>query len=92
MPVTVCSPIPNFPSVFPLKMTILLVLFPLMLLHGYIQVFQPAQASLALPLAVRSPYLSYWLPQNGSANISDQFHLAPTKSDLYQVCLFLQSE
>ena len=66
-----------------------LLLFLLMLLHGHIQVFRPVQADLGLPLAVRSPYLSYWLPQNGSANISDQFHLAPTKSDLYQVCLFL---
>ena len=76
-----------------------LLLFLLILLHGYFQGFQPAQADLGLipsrgsqlgvPLAVRSPYLNYWLPQNGSANISDQFHVAPTKSDMYQVCLFL---
>ncbi len=72
-------------------MTVLL-LISLLLLHGHVQVFQPVQASLsslALPLAVRSPYLSYWLPQNGSANISDQFHPAVTKSDVSQVCLFL---
>jgi len=71
-------------------MTILLF-FPLLLLHIHIQVFQPVQAlpSIALPLAVRSPYLSYWLPQNGSATISDQFHPSPTESDLSKVCLFL---
>ena len=62
-----------------------LLLFLLILLHGHIQLFRPVQADLGLPLAVRSPYLSYWLPQNGSANITDQIHLAPTKSDLYQV-------
>jgi hypothetical protein len=74
-----------------MKMTFLL-LFLLMLFHGHIQVFRPVQAAdLGLPLAVRSPYLSYWLPQNGSANITDQIHLAPTKSDLDQVCLLLSS-
>ena len=89
IPVTVHWP-PH--SVFPLKVKMTFsLLFLLVLLHEHIQLFRPVQADLGLPLAVRSPYLSYWLPQNGSANITDKIHLPPTKSDLDSVCLFVDS-
>ena len=47
----------------------MLVILPLVLLALFHQQIQPIQAiSVALPLAMRSPTLSYWLPQNdGSA-------------------------
>ena len=70
-------------------MTYLLPFVLLALLHEQIQPVQ-ASFSIALPLAVRSPYLSCWLPQgNASANATDQYRLSPTRSNLSQVCLFL---
>jgi len=48
---------------------LLFVLQVLVLFHGQIQTVQALYFSIALPLAVRSPYLSCWLPMvNGSDN------------------------
>ena len=54
---------------------------------GQIQTVQALDFSVALPLAVRSPYLSCWLPRvNGSDNAAG---ISPTRSNLSQVGLFL---
>jgi len=63
----------------------LLLLFavPFLPLGQAQQAFYPV----GIPLAVRSPYLSCWLPlSNGSA----WDRTLPTTSDLSQVCSFLQ--
>jgi hypothetical protein len=63
----------------------LLLLFavPFLPLGRAQQTFYPV----AIPLAVRSPYLSCWLPLS---NGSTWDRTLPTTSDLSQVCLFLQ--
>jgi hypothetical protein len=66
---------------------LLFVLQVLVLFHGQIQTVQALYFSIALPLAVRSPYLSCWLPRvNGSDNAAG---ISPTRSNLSQVGLFL---
>jgi len=51
-----------------------------------------ANYSVALPLAVRSPYLSCWLPQiNGTANATSHDAPSATASDLSQVSPFSKS-
>jgi len=73
-------------SVALLKMPVILLFVLLVLFH-----IQPAQAnySVAIPLAVRSPYLSCWLPQiNGTANATSHDAPSATTSDLSQVRLF----
>ena len=69
------------------NMPIMLLFVLLVLFHQHIQLAQAqGKFSVALPLAVRSPYLSCWLPQiNGTANATS--HDAPfaTASDLSQV-------
>ena len=81
------NPIP----VFPLSMTSFLLFVLLVLLHTGNQI-QAVQAqgpfSVALPLAVRSPYLNCWLPRvNGSDNAAG---ISPTRAYLPQVGPFLQ--
>jgi hypothetical protein len=68
-----------FLTAFPLNM---LAILPLVLLALFHQEFQPIQAaSVALPLAMCSPFLSCWLPQiNGFANAIDSY-----PSSIYQV-------
>jgi len=63
-------------SIFPLNMSVILLFVLLVLFHEHIQ---PTQAySVALPLAVRSPYLSCWLPQiNGTVNATSCRGLRP---------------
>jgi hypothetical protein len=53
----------------------MLVVLPLVLLALFHQQIQPIQAvSVALPLAMRSPSLTCWLPQiNGFANTTDYY-------------------
>ena len=64
---------------------LLFVLQVLVLFYGQIQTVQALDFSIALPLAVRSPYLSCWLPRvNGSDNVAG---ISPTRSDLSQVGL-----
>src|SRR6266851_5173756 len=77
-------------SIFPLNMVNLLLFVLLVLLREQIRPVQ-ASFSIALPLAVRSPYLSCWLPQlNGSSNAAPPYHsISPTRSNLSQVCLFI---
>jgi len=60
-----------------LTMTGLLVVFVLLvLLHEQLEPVQ-ASFSVALPLTVRSPYLSCWLPQvNGSDNATLPYHIS----------------
>jgi hypothetical protein len=68
---------------------LLFVLQVPVLFHGQIQTVQALYFSIALPLAVRSPYLSCWLPLvNGSDNAAG---ISPTRStlNLSQVGLFL---
>jgi len=66
---------------------LLFVLQVLVLLHEQLEPVQ-ASFSVALPLAVRSPYLSCWLPQvNGSDNGTVPYHISATRSNLSQVCL-----
>ena len=63
----------------------LLLLFavPLLPLGQAQQTFYPV----AIPLAVRSPYLSCWLPLSNGTTWD---RTLPTTYDLSQVCLFLQ--
>jgi hypothetical protein len=68
-------------------MTSLLLFVLLVLLHNQIQAVQAQVFSVALPLAVRSPYLSCWLPRvNGSDNAAG---ISPTRSNPSQVGLVL---
>ena len=76
--------------VFSLNMSVVLLFFLFVLFHEHIQ---PAWSqgnviSIALPLAVRSPYLSCWLPQiNGTAtNSTSNDAPSTTTSDLSKVC------
>ena len=65
-----------------------MTLLPLLVV-SFLPLGQAQQAfyPVAIPLAVRSPYLSCWLPlSNGSA----WNQTLPTASDLSQVCSFLQ--
>jgi hypothetical protein len=79
-----------------LTMTFLL-LFSLILLYRQTQVTQLVQASssqsIALPLAVRSPYLSSWLPQtNASGSLlgdNDPDYYPDTSTNISEACLFL---
>ena len=68
-----------------------LLLFLLVLLHRQIQPVQ-ASFSVALPLLVRSPYISCWLPQINGSNSSmgalNEYHGSTTTSDLSQVGVF----
>jgi hypothetical protein len=79
-------------SVFSLNMSVVQLFFLLVLFHEHVQ---PAWSqgnviSIALPLAVRSPYLSCWLPQiNGTAaNATSNDAPSTTTSDLSKVCPF----
>ena len=69
----------------------LLLLFLLFSLLRQIQLVQ-ASFSVALPLSVRSPYFSVWLPQtNGSGPSSGRFseyRLGTTTSNLSHVRVF----
>jgi len=75
----------------------LLLLFVLILLHRQTQVTQLVQASssqsIALPLTVRSPYLSSWLPQtNASGNSwlgNDPDYYPSSTTNSSEACLFL---
>jgi len=72
-------------------MTSLLLFVLLVLLHNQIQAVQ-AQGiySVALPLAVRSPYLSCWLPRvDGIYLAINAAGIPPTRSNFSQVGLFL---
>ena len=83
-------------SVFPFNMAAILFFILLVLLHEHIQLaLAQAQVnySVALPLTVRSPYLSGWLPQmNGTANATSHDATSVTASELYQVCYFSESD
>ncbi len=75
----------------------LLLLFVLILLHRQTQVTQLVQASssqsIALPLAVRFPYLSSWLLQtNASGNSAlgnDPDYYPAFSTNISEACLFL---
>jgi hypothetical protein len=70
---------------------LLLVLF---LTHRQAQLVQAkAGFSVALPLLVRSPYFSCWLPQINTSDpsfsgFSSERYMGTTTSDLSQVCMF----
>ena len=72
-----------------------LLLFLLVSLHRQIQLVQ-ASFSVALPLSVRSPYFSVWLPQkNGSTSSIGRFseyYQGTTTSSLSQVRVFSSFE
>ena len=74
-------------SVFPFNMPGILRFVLLVLFHQHIQ---PAWSqTLALPLAVRSPYLSCWLPQIRGTAIRNYYDAPVTTiSDLSKVCHF----
>jgi len=69
----------------------LLLPFVLVLTHRQIQLVQ-AYYTVALPLSVRSPYFSCWLPQiNGSKpsmGQSSEYYQGTTTSNLSQVRVF----
>jgi len=70
----------------------LLLLFLLVLTYRQTQLVQ-AFFSVALPLSVRSPYFSCWLPQRNSSNLSivgnpNEYHLGTTTSNLSNVRVF----
>ena len=70
-------------------MPVILLFVLLVLCHEYIQPAwsQGYVVSIALPLAVRSPYLSSWLPQiNGTANATSHDAPSTTTSDVSKVC------
>jgi hypothetical protein len=78
-----------------LTMTFLL-LFVLILLHRHTQVTQLVQASssqsIALPLVVRSPYMSSWLPQTNASDIvglgDDPDYYPFMGTNISEACLF----
>ena len=69
-------------------MPVMLLFFLLVLFHEHIQPTQ-ADYSVALPLAVRSPYLSFWIPQIAVGASHDAPYA--TAVDLSQVCPFSES-
>lgn len=71
-------------------MPVILLFVLLILFHKHIQLAQAQNSPVALPLVVRSPYLSCWLPMNGTVNANGDPPSA-TASDLSQVCPFSES-
>lgn len=74
----------------PLNMPVILPFVLLILFHKHIQLAWAQNISIALPLVVRSPYLSCWLPINGTVNANSDPPSA-TASDLSQACPFFES-
>ena len=69
---------------------ILIPLFVLVLTHRRTQLVQ-ATFSIALPLSVRSPYFSCWLPQLNGSYTTDrysEYYRGTTTSDLSNVRVF----
>jgi hypothetical protein len=77
-------------------MPVIILLFLLLILDQRIEsVGAQSNISIALPLAVRSPYLSYWLPylnRSDSSNATNHARLSTTvtTSNLSQVWFFLR--
>ena len=79
--------------VFLFDMPVILLFALLVLFHEHTQlVGAKANYSVAIPLAIRSPYLSCWLPELvGAANATSYDAPAATAPDLSQVCSFSRS-
>ena len=76
--------------VLSLNMSVLPLFVLFVLFHQHIQpAWSQNASSIALPLAVRSPYLSCWLPQiNGTANATSHDAPSTTTVDPSKVCHF----
>ena len=73
-------------SVFPSNMPVILLFAFLVLFYEHIQLAWSLNSPIAIPLAVRSPYLSCWLPQiNGTANATSHDAPSTTTSDVSKV-------
>ena len=79
-PASVCS-------IIPFNMLVILLFVVLILFHEHMQpAWSLDDSSIAIPLAVRSPYLSCWLPQiNGTANATSHDAPSTTTSDVTKV-------